>query len=215
MKQLKAALFDLDGTLLDTEGQYTRIWGMIGRKYRPDVEGLEYLIKGTTLKQIFEKYFPGESQQAEINEMLNDYERNMEYSFVAGAEAFVSQLREKGVKCAVVTSSNQEKMKSVSRKIKGFDTMFDKVLTAEMFAASKPAPDCYLLGARTFGVDISECVVFEDAFTGLQAGMSSGIYTIGLATCNPREAIQDKCHHVIDNFVGLTADDIDELLVGR
>ena len=40
--------------------------------------------------------------------------------------------------------------------------------------------------------------------TGLQAGMSAGIFTIGLATCNSREAIEDKCNYVLDNFVGMT-----------
>ncbi|MBQ4277496.1 MAG: HAD family hydrolase, partial [Bacteroidaceae bacterium] len=80
---------------------------------------------------------------------------------------------------------------------------FDRILTSEDFTASKPAPDCYLLGARVLGADISESVVFEDAFNGLAAGMAAGIFTIGLTTNNPAEAIRDKCNYVIPNFIGL------------
>ena len=50
MNKFKVALFDLDGTLMDTEGQYTVFWGKMGAKYRPDVPNLEQVIKGTTLK---------------------------------------------------------------------------------------------------------------------------------------------------------------------
>lgn len=212
MNKFKVALFDLDGTLLDTEGQYTTIWREIGRKFRPDVPNLETVIKGTTLKQIFEHFFHEENMQSEINDMLNEYEKNMDYSFVKGAEQFVADLKHNGVKCVVVTSSNEIKMQSVRRKIVHFDTLFDKVLTAEMFRASKPDPDCYLLGAKVFNVQKEECVVFEDAYTGLAAGMAAGIYTIGLATYNKREDIIDKCNHVIDDFIGLTFADVEKLL---
>lgn len=212
MKQLKAALFDLDGTLFDTEGQYTIFWGQMARKYRPDIPGLEFIIKGTTLTQIFDRYFPDQKVQAEIKMGLDQYERQMRYGWVAGALDFLQDLKANGVKCAVVTSSNQEKMRSVALQWPEFNKMFDRVLTSEDFSASKPDPDCYLLGARVFGCDVSECMVFEDAFTGLQAGMSAGIYTIGLATGNPREAIQDKCNYVLDDFVGLTYDKVVQLL---
>ena len=81
----KAALFDLDGTLFDTEPQYTIFWGRTARRYRPDVPNLEYAIKGTTLTQIFANYFPDPQVQAEITEALNDWEGTMRYEFVPGA----------------------------------------------------------------------------------------------------------------------------------
>lgn len=212
MREFKAALFDLDGTLFDTEGQYTILWGRLARKYRPDIPRLEYIIKGTTLKQIFERYFPDPEVQAAIKVDLDNYERQMRYEWVAGALDFLSDLKSHGVKCAVVTSSNQEKMRSVALQWPAFNEMFDRVLTSEDFTASKPHPDCYLLGAKVFGCTTDECVVFEDAFTGLQAGMSAGIYTIGLATGNSPEQIKDKCNHVLNDFVGLTFAQVEELL---
>ena len=212
---IKAALFDLDGTLIDTEDQYTVIWGKICRKYRPDIPRLEYLIKGTTLVQIFERYFPNKEDQVEIDQFLDKSEAEMDYSFYPGALAFIEDLKKNGVKCAIVTSSNQKKMVSVRKAIANFDNLFDKVLTSEDFSASKPAPDCYLLGAKVFGCEKEECAVFEDAFTGLQAGMSSGIFTFGITTCNSREAIADKCNYVIDTFEGLTYKKVNEIIANR
>ena len=208
----KAALFDLDGTLFDTEPQYTIFWGRTARRYRPDVPNLEYAIKGTTLTQIFANYFPDPQVQAEITEALNDWEGTMRYEFVPGALDFLHDIKAHGVKCAVVTSSNMVKMKSVARQIPEFHSLFDRILTAEDFTASKPAPDCYLLGARVFDADIQECVVFEDAFTGLQAGMSSGIMTVGLTTGLTAEQIKDKCNHIIPDFTGVNCDSIAALL---
>lgn len=203
-KNFKAALFDLDGTLFDTEGQYTIFWGRIARKYRPDVFDLEYKIKGTTLVQIFEKYFPNPSIQESITKELNDWEEHIDYTFIPGARDFLNDLKQHNVKCAVVTSSNQAKMKSVSRWMPEFNAIFDKVLTAEDFTFSKPNPDCYLKGAAALGVTTDECVVFEDAFTGLAAGKAANIFTVGLSTSNPASAIKDKCDYVIPNFKGLT-----------
>lgn len=212
---IKGALFDLDGTLIDTEDQYTVIWGKICRKYRPDIPRLEYLIKGTTLVQIFERYFPNKEDQIEIDQFLDKSEAEMDYSFYPGALAFIEDLKKNGVKCAIVTSSNQKKMASVRKAILNFDDLFDRVLTSEDFSASKPAPDCYLLGAKVFGCEKDECAVFEDAFTGLQAGMSSGIFTFGITTCNSREAIADKCNYVIDSFEGLTYKKVNEIIANR
>lgn len=203
-RNIKAALFDLDGTLFDTEGQYTVFWGRMARMYRPDVPQLEYKIKGTTLTQIFDTYFPDPAVQTDITQGLDKWEQQMRYEFVPGALDFLRDLHKHDVQCAVVTSSNQKKMESVMRQLPDFPTLFDRILTSEDFAASKPAPDCYLKGAAMFGADISECVVFEDAFTGLAAGMASGIFTIGLATSNPVEAIRDKCNYVIPDFVGMS-----------
>ena len=199
MNTFKVALFDLDGTLMDTEGQYTVFWGKMAAKYRPDVPNLEQIIKGTTLIQIFERYFPDKKWQEEITLALDEWEKQMDYVFIPGALDFVHDIKSHGVRCAIVTSSNIKKMEVVADKVPEFRTLFDRILTSEDFAASKPNPDCYLKGASVFDCKKEECVVFEDAFTGLQAGMSAGIYTIGLATNNSRTQIQDKCNYVIDD----------------
>lgn len=54
---IKAALFDLDGVVLDTETQYSVFWGMIGKEYHPELPDFALRIKGQTLVQIYDKYF--------------------------------------------------------------------------------------------------------------------------------------------------------------
>lgn len=204
MGKLKVALFDLDGTLFDTENQYSVFWGNVGRMYRPDVPNFENIIKGSTLKRIYDNYFPDKSLQQEITRKLDKWEEQMVYEFVPGSLDFLRELRHNGVKCAVVTSSNIPKMKSVAKQIPEFGSLFDRVLTSEDFAASKPDPYCYLLGAKVFDAQLNECLVFEDAYNGLQAGMSSGIFTVGVATNLSRADIEDKCNYVIDDFTEMS-----------
>lgn len=203
-RRLRVALFDLDGTLIDTESQYSLFWGAMARRYRPDVPQLEYLIKGTTLSNIYTTYFTDPKWQEEITRELITWESQMRYTFFPGVVSFLEDLKRHGVRCVIVTSSDQTKLANVRRQIPSFDSFFDKILTAEDFTASKPAPDCYLLGASVFEADVDECVVFEDAYTGLQAGMSSGIFTIGLPTGLTADAIADKCNYVLDSFEDIT-----------
>ena len=63
MKKIKAALFDLDGVVFDTEPQYTVFWGAQCREFHPEHHGLEYEIKGQTLDQIYDAWFSGELQE--------------------------------------------------------------------------------------------------------------------------------------------------------
>jgi len=124
----------------------------------------------------------------------------MKFNYVEGFEEFIHSLRQKGVKTAVVTSSNREKMESVYRQRPEFKSLFDAILTSEDFEESKPSPDCYLKGAARFGVKPEDCVVFEDSFNGLKSGRASGAYVVGLATTNPAEAIAPYADQVINDF---------------
>ncbi len=210
---VKAALFDLDGVVFDTESQYTVFWRMIAREYHPDIPGLELQIKGQTLVQIYDRYFPNmPEEQQRTTERLNTFEAEMSYTYVPGFELFVEDLHRHGVKCAVVTSSNLQKMSVVYRKHPEFLSYFDRVLTSEDFARSKPDPDCYLKGAEAFGVLPEECVGFEDSFNGLRAVRDSGAYTIGLATTNHKEDILPLSDHVLDNYCGFTYEQLVSLM---
>ncbi len=211
--QFRAALFDLDGTLIDTEGQYTAFWEKTGREYRSDIPDLALRIKGTTLTNILATYFPEPALQEFIINEVNAFESQMKFPFVEGAERFVRDLRQRGVSCAIVTSSDKNKLANVWRAMPDFLNLFDAILTADDFAASKPAPDCYLAAARRLSQRKEHCVVFEDALTGLMAGKNAGIYTIGLTTGNPREKITPLCDYVVSNFVGLDYDRVNELML--
>lgn len=202
----RAALFDLDGVILDTESQYDIIWGRIGKKYHPEMPDFHKRIKGTTLTSIFDNYFGGdEALQAEVGKMLWDFEaEEMKYEFIPGVKNFITSLREAGYKTAIVTSSDESKMKSVRRSVPELYDMFDAVVTSELTEHSKPAPDCYLTGARLLGFQPSQCVVFEDSKNGLLAGRAAKMFTVGLATTFPRSVVEPLADDVIDNFVGVS-----------
>lgn len=201
-----AVLFDFDGVIMDTETQYTVFWNEQGRKYLGE-EDFGRRIKGQTLTQIYEKYFSDKKQaQEEITAGLNSYEKEMSYEYIPGVEDFIANLRQHGVKIAIVTSSNEEKMQNVYNAHPELKGMVDRILTGEMFTRSKPAPDCFLLGMEIFGIAPENTFVFEDSFHGLQAGMTSGATVIGLATTNSRDDITGKAHYIIDDFVGMTYD---------
>ena len=191
MRELKAALFDLDGVVFDTEPQYTIFWGSQCRLYHPERPGLEHEIKGSTLQQIYDKWWSGEleKERETVTERLNEFEAQMSYDYVEGFEAFVRDLRKNGVKTAVVTSSNMPKMESVFKARPEFKSLFDAILTSEDFAESKPSPDCYLKGAERFGVTPEECVVLEDSINGLKSGRAAGMFVVGLTTTNKLENI--------------------------
>lgn len=202
---IKACLFDLDGVVFETESLYTSFWCGMKEEYCPEIPDFEYIIKGQTLVQIYDKYFAGEEKkQEEITQKLNEFEQNMPFNYVDGFESFVKDLKNKSIKTAVVTSSNIEKMQNVYRKHPEFQSYFDAILTAEDFAESKPSPDCYLKAAARFEVLANECVVFEDSFNGLRSGLASGARVIGLATTNSIAEIKKYTDEVISNYIGFT-----------
>lgn len=202
-REVKAALFDLDGVVFNTEPQYTEFWRSQCRLYHPEKPGLENQIKGQTLVEIYEKYFADvKEEQAKITERLNEFEANMYFDYVEGFLNFVADLRHHGVKTAVVTSSNVAKMNTVYAKRPSFKSLFDRILTSEDFTASKPNPAPYLKGTECFGLSPLQCVGFEDSFNGLKAVRGAGVFTVGLSTTNPEEAIKPYADIVIPNYVG-------------
>ena len=204
MKVLKAALFDLDGVVFDTEPQYTVFWGAQCREFHPEHPGLEHEIKGQTLTQIYERCFTADGlaeKQALITRRLDEFEAQMHFDYVDGFEDFVHDLRKRGIKTAVVTSSNLPKMQSVYRQRPEFQALFDAILTSEDFERSKPDPDCYLKAAQRFGLEPTECVVFEDSFNGLKSGRAAGMTVVGLSTTNSPDDIAPFCNQVIPNYI--------------
>jgi len=211
MKELKAALFDLDGVVFDTEPQYSVFWGSQCRLYHPERPGLEHEIKGSTLTQIYDRWFSGplEQEREKVTRRLDAFEQQMSFVYLDGFETFIKDLRRHGVKTAVVTSSNVPKMESVYRQRPEFRTLFDAILTSEDFAYSKPHPDCYERGARRFGVAPSECVVFEDSLNGLRSGRAAGSVVVGLLTTLPVETIREWSDVQITDYQGLDYEKIE------
>ena len=200
-----AALFDFDGVVVDTEPQYTLFWDEKGQKYHPEIPAFGLRIKGQTLTQIYSQYFLNpEGLQSEITRELLDFETRMSFEFIPGVVDFMKELRRKGVKIAIVTSSNDQKMANAHRALPDLKSMVDAIITTDKVTHSKPHPECFLLGAETLQMPIDRCIVFEDSFHGLESGNRAGMKVIGLATTNPASSIADKASLVIPDFVDFT-----------
>ena len=201
-------LFDFDGVIADTESQYTYFWNKMGMDYL-GLEEFGHTIKGQTLVQIFGKYFDGKlKEQQEIVPQLNAFEQNMSYDYIPGALEFMQELKKRGIRSAIVTSSNDIKMSNAYAAHPELRDLVDTVLTSEHFSKSKPDPECFLKGMEVLGATPQETIVFEDSFHGIAAGRASGAKVIGLATTNSREALTPLCDMVIDDFTQISVEDL-------
>ncbi|MBO7520653.1 MAG: HAD-IA family hydrolase [Opitutales bacterium] len=208
-----AALFDLDGVIVDTEDEYTKFWDAQGAQYRPEIPHFAAGIKGNTLVQVFEKYFFGDTAaQEKITRELDEFERGMPYKYIDGILDFLKILKSEGAKTAIVTSSNNKKMDAVFARRPELRGFFDEVITSERVKKSKPDPEGYLLGASIFGADKTNGFVFEDSTAGLTAAKASGLNVIGLATTYPEERIAHFCDKVIRDYSGLDMGIFKEIL---
>lgn len=194
------ALFDLDGVVLNTEPQYTIFWDEEGKR-RLGIDNFCSRIKGQTLTQIFDGYFPTDEKiRIDITNELDSYEQNMKFDYIDGADHFIKDIKKHGMRTGLVTSSNNSKMENVYKAHSEFKKLFDVIITADMFAHSKPNPECFLKGMKLLQSDAAHSVVFEDSFHGLEAGKRSGAFVIGLATTNPRHTIEGNADYIIDDF---------------
>ena len=199
-----AVLFDLDGVIINTEGQYTTFWTEIGNIYLPRNPNFASQIKGHTLTQIISAYFNDETIAQQVVEKLNAFELHMSYPYIKGATDFVGELRKADIPTAIVTSSNQAKMDCLYKQHPELSQLFDRVFTAENARRSKPAPDCYIEAARALGLEAKDCYVFEDSISGLTAGRDSGATVVGLTTTNSAERIAPLCQYVINDLSEIT-----------
>lgn len=206
-KELKCAvLFDLDGVLLDSEGQYSIFWEQMDHEYPTGIQQFASFIKGFHLARIL-NYFENEDVRQQVLDKLLEFERHMNYEFFPGALEFVKELRSAGIPMAIVTSSDHKKMQALYSQYPEFPMLFDKIVTGDMVTKAKPDPDCFLMGARQLGVDIKDCIVFEDSRNGLIAGRESGALVIGISTTLDRDTV--------GQLSDLTLNAVEELTVER
>lgn len=197
----KAFLFDLDGTLIDTEPQYSEFWHSHCYQYLGDAT-IGDKIKGCTLDIIIKEYFSStEEIKNSITRDIFEFEKTMTYPFIAGAREFIEKARERNILTAIVTSSNREKMQNVYRIYPEFASWFDAILTADDFTKSKPDPQCFILAAQKLNVSTSECVIFEDSHNGLLAARHSGATVVGLTTTLPTTEVASLSDIVLNNFL--------------
>lgn len=181
LTNIKACLFDMDGTLVDS----MHIWKDIdiaflarfGYELPP---GLQREIEGMAFRETacyFKERFDLPLSIEEIMDCWNEMAFRMyseEIDYKKGAFAFIKMLKEKGIRTAICTSNSKELVTAVGEHL-GFMPYFDTIITSCEVGAGKPAPDIYLEAARRVGVSPEECLVFEDIVMGLTAGKRAGM----------------------------------------
>jgi HAD superfamily hydrolase (TIGR01509 family) len=206
--EYKAALFDLDGVLIDSETLYTGFWEKVGKTHHLPSPTFAQDIKGTTLVDILTTHFADPQVREDVNRMLHQFENEIIYPIFPGALEFVDSLRANGLKAVIVTSSDSKKMDFLFAQHPDFASHFDAIVTATDVTHSKPDPEPYLIGARKAGCKPEECIVFEDSFQGIESGRRAGAYVVGLATTNPADSLQGKADRIVNSLAELIGQEI-------
>lgn len=201
-------LFDLDGVLIDSERLYTKIWEAIEQQWPTGIENFAYKIKGTTLEDILDHYFPDDKVRQEVVKELYRLEGMMIYGPKPGAIELIESLRAREIPVALVTSSNDLKMQHLWNDMPGFKEMFDVIITGDEVAHSKPNPEGYLTAARSIGVDPKRCVVFEDSLQGVKAGKAAGAFVVGVSGTLKAEDIEPYSDMIVSSLENIDIDDL-------
>ncbi|MBF9002974.1 MULTISPECIES: HAD-IA family hydrolase [Vibrio] len=173
--EFKAALFDLDGTLIDSLGAVKRSWTLLAQRNNLDPDRVMSVIHGRPARESLALLLADKDDSFIDNEMdwLETRESQDTEGTIAlnGSLEFIQSLEALGVPWAIVTSGT---LPVASARIKASGIPMPKILiTAEAISKGKPDPEPYLLGASKLGVDIHDCIVFEDAPAGIESGKAA------------------------------------------
>ena len=212
LTNIKACLFDMDGTLVDS----MHIWkdidiaflGRFGYELPPtlqkEIEGMAFKETAQYFKERFNLPLSIEEIMDQWNEMaFRVYAEEIDYK--KGAFAFLKMLKKIGIRTAICTSNSKELVAAVGEHL-GFIPYFDTIITSCEVGAGKPAPDIYLEAARRVGVSPEECLVFEDIVMGLTAGKRAGMKLCAVEdpfSADQREEKMAMADYYIEDYLSL------------
>ena len=212
LTNIKACLFDLDGTLVDS----MHIWKDIDIEFlakfgydlpptlQKDIEGMGFSETAQHFKDRFHLPISIEEIMSHWNEMAFQ-KYSEEIGFKQGAFAFLKLLKEQGIRTAICTSNSRELVMAVGEHL-GFLPYFDTIVTSCEVGAGKPAPDVYLEAAKRIGVAPENCLVFEDIVVGLTAGKRAGMRLCAIEdtfSADQREAKKTMADYYIEDYLSL------------
>lgn len=207
-----AALFDLDGTLVDSMWMWTDIdleyLSRFSGAEDCDIRALQRDIEGFSMPETAELFktrfrIPDslEQMQEDWNQMA--YERyRSKVPLKAGARQLLETMRRKGMKLAVCTS-NSRRLAETALQANDILELFDRILTADEVGKGKPSPDIYLEAARQIGTVPARAIVFEDVISGAIAGKRAGMTVCGVSDAyseDRRMELVENCDYFIEDF---------------
>lgn len=181
LKQKKAVIFDLDGTLVDSMWMWKAIdiefLGTYGYECPPElqkvIEGMSFSETAVYFKERFHLPLSLEQIKAIWIEMSIDKYR-YQVPLKRGAREFLEYITKMGIRCGIATSNGRDMVDAVMESL-AIKPYFQVVTTACEVKAGKPEPDIYLKVAETLGILPGECLVFEDVPAGILAGKRAGM----------------------------------------
>jgi HAD superfamily hydrolase (TIGR01509 family) len=224
---LAAILFDLDGTLANTDPLHFQTWQQVLQDYDMDIDRPFYdaHISGRLNPVIVQDLLPQlsllEGQQLADRKEALFREIALSLTPLAGLLDLLGWIDERRLKKAVVTNAPRENVNFVLEVLKLMDT-FDAVVLAEEVTAGKPDPAPYQLVLNQLGICAQEAIAFEDSPSGIKSAVAAGIYTVGIASTHDPNHLSEagaamviadfsekKLWQLLDSFMG-----VDSSLVG-
>ena len=182
---VKGVLVDMDGVILDTEKLYARFWAEAARAlgYPMTYEqalGMRSLSSQAGQAKLESYFGPGVSRPLMRDkrvELMDAYVDIHGVDLKPGIVPLLDALQEKGIPCAITTSSPLERVEKYLRP-HGILHRFDKICTGYEVKRGKPAPDIYLYGAESLGLQPQNCLAVEDSPAGLESAFGAGCMAV-------------------------------------
>ena len=188
---IKACIFDLDGVIVDSATYHFLAWQRLAKELNipftiEDNERLKGVSRMDSLNIILElgklslDEKSREALAAKKNEWFVEYINTMKPEEIyPGVKDLLISIKNAGLKTALASSSKNAK---TVIKLIGIENEFDAIVDGTMIINSKPDPEIFLLAASLLKIQPSECVVFEDAEAGVEAGIRGGMKTVGIGS---------------------------------
>ena len=207
MTQLKALLFDLDGTLIDSMPHHHDAWVEWHSRRALTIDAERFFVEtaGRSNAEILADMLPGQSSEqlaalADEKEAIYRDLASTRLALIAGTLELLDRAAALGLKLAVCTASTPQNIALAYDRFGIGDKVQTTVSPADGLRG-KPHPDIFLEAAKRLGVDPAECLVFEDAPLGVEAARRAGMKAIALTTTMGAEAFAS-----FDNVVAIVPD---------
>lgn len=209
MKKIEGVIFDMDGTLFDTERLSFEFWRKILKGYgyvmNKDVYislmGRKYEAADMILKERYGEDFPSKEVYEKKNVELIKYIRNNGVPVKIGAYEILDFLVENQYKIALATSTNRKRAMELLEEAEIKDK-FNVIVCGDDIVNSKPDPEIFLKAASKLGADPKKCIVLEDSPVGMQAACKGGMMAINVPDLKePDDEIERLSSKICDNLL--------------